>query len=116
MTLLATLAYAAQAASALASGMISDSWTKSGRSEGTMRRWMMIIPPLVQAVAIVGMLNADGMVQLGVLLCIAGIATGALSLNTFAVAQMFAGPRASGTWVGVQNAVGNTSVILGPLV
>jgi predicted MFS family arabinose efflux permease len=29
---------------------------------------------------------------------------------------MFAGPRASGTWVGVQNAIGNLSGIIGPPV
>jgi dipeptide/tripeptide permease len=29
---------------------------------------------------------------------------------------MFAGPRASGTWVGVQNAIGNMSGIIGPII
>ena len=29
---------------------------------------------------------------------------------------MFAGPRAAGTWVGVQNAIGNLSGIIGPIV
>jgi MFS family permease len=29
---------------------------------------------------------------------------------------MFAGPRASGTWVGVQNAFGNSSGILQPVI
>lgn len=48
---------------------------------------------------------------------IAGIATGSLSLNVYAVAQMFAGPRAAGSWIGFQNAVGNSfSGILGPIV
>ena len=50
------------------------------------------------------------------LLCLAGAATASLSLNLYAVAQMFAGPRASGTWVGVQNAIGNLSGIVGPIV
>jgi dipeptide/tripeptide permease len=50
------------------------------------------------------------------LLCLAGAASAALSLNLYAVAQMFAGPRASGTWVGVQNAIGNLSGIIGPVV
>jgi len=35
-------------------------------------------------------------------------------MNLYAVAQMFAGPRASGTWVGFQNALGNISGIIGP--
>jgi dipeptide/tripeptide permease len=50
------------------------------------------------------------------LLCLAGAATAALSLNLYAIAQMFAGPRASGTWVGVQNAIGNSSGIIGPVI
>ena len=28
--------------------------------------------------------------------------------------EMFAGPRASGTWIGFQNALGNISGIIGP--
>jgi MFS family permease len=55
-------------------------------------------------------------VTIGVLLCLAGAASAALSLNLYAVAQMFAGPRATGTWVGVQNAIGNLSGIIGPIV
>ena len=52
----------------------------------------------------------------GLLLCLAGAASASLSLNLYAVAQMFAGPRASGTWVGVQNAIGNLSGIVGPII
>ena len=36
--------------------------------------------------------------------------------HLYAVAQMFAGPRATGTWVGLQNAIGNSSGIIGPIV
>ena len=53
---------------------------------------------------------------IGLLLCLAGAASASLSLNLYAVAQMFAGPRASGTWVGVQNAIGNLSGIIGPII
>jgi MFS family permease len=81
-----------------------------------MRRWMMVLGQLVAGLAVLGIAFADGPLELGLLLCLAGIATGALSLNTYAVAQMFAGARAAGTWVGIQNAVGNTSGIFGPIV
>lgn len=47
---------------------------------------------------------------------IGGIAIGVSATNIFAVAQIFAGPRAAGSWVGVQNAFGNTSGIVGPIV
>jgi MFS family permease len=116
MTFLATLGFAAQAVAALTFGAVSDWWTRRGRSEDMVRRWMMLLGQLVAAAAVLGLAFVDGVTGLAVLLCIAGVATGALSLNTYAVAQMFSGPRAAGTWVGVQNAIGNLSGICGPIV
>jgi MFS family permease len=54
--------------------------------------------------------------SIGILLCLAGAASASLSMNLYAIAQMFAGPRASGTWVGFQNSLGNLSGIFGPIV
>ncbi|CAA9498479.1 MAG: Uncharacterized MFS-type transporter [uncultured Sphingomonas sp.] len=116
MTLLATLGYAVQAVAALAFGSISDWWTARGYSEGRVRRAMMFGGQLLAAVAVLGLAYATSNVQIGALLCLAGVATGALSLNTYAVAQMFAGPRAAGSWVGAQNAIGNLSGIFGPIL
>jgi MFS family permease len=116
MTVLATLGYGVQGACALAYGHFSDWWTRSGRSEAASRRGMMIVSQLVSAVAILGLAFAHDALVIGVLLCLAGAATAALSLNLYAVAQMFAGPRAAGTWVGFQNALGNLSGIIGPIV
>ena len=116
MTMLATLGYAVQGACALGYGHFSDWWTRSGRSEAACRRWMMVASQLLAAVAILGLAFAHSAVTIGMLLCLAGAASAALSLNLYAVAQMFAGPRASGTWVGVQNAIGNLSGIIGPIV
>ena len=116
MTLLATLGYAVQAIAALAFGSISDWWTARGYSEDRVRRAMMFSGQLLAAVAVLGLAYASSMVQIAALLCLAGVATGALSLNTYAVAQMFAGPRATGSWVGAQNAIGNLSGIFGPIV
>jgi MFS family permease len=116
MTLLATLGYAVQGACALGYGHFSDWWTRSGRSEAACRRWMMVTSQLLAAAAILGLAFAHSGVVIGALLCVAGAATAALSLNLYCVAQMFSGPRAAGTWVGVQNAIGNLSGIVGPIV
>ena len=116
MTFLATLGYAAQALAALLFGWVSDRWTASGRNEALVRRSMMIGGQLLAAAAVLGLAYAHSTVAIGVLLCLAGIATGALSLNTYAIGQMFAGPRATGTWIGFQNALGNVSGIIGPIV
>jgi MFS family permease len=116
MTMLATLGYAVQGACALGYGHFSDWWTRSGRSEAVCRRWMMVASQLLAAAAILGLAFAHSALAIGILLCLAGAASASLSLNLYAVAQMFAGPRASGTWVGVQNAIGNLSGIVGPIV
>jgi MFS family permease len=116
MTMLATLGYAVQAVCALSYGHFSDWWTRSGRSEAACRRWMMVISQLAAAGAILGLAFVHSAVGIGILLCLAGAASASLSLNLYAVAQMFAGPRASGTWVGVQNAVGNLSGMVGPII
>ena len=116
MTLLATLGYAVQGACALGYGHFSDWWTRSGRSEAACRRWMMVASQLLAAVRSSAWPSPTDAVTIGILLCLAGAASASLSLNLYAVAQMFAGPRASGTWVGVQNAIGNFSGIVGPIV
>ena len=71
----------------------------------------------VQGIAILGVLTADTPLAIGAWLCVAGVCTGSLSLNIYAVAQMFAGPKAAGSWIGFQNAFGNSfSGILGPIL
>lgn len=116
MTLLASLGYAVQGACAFAYGRISDWWTRSGRSEAACRRGMMVISQSAAAVAILGLAFAHSAVAIGLLLCLAGAASAALSMNLYAVAQMFAGRHAAGTWVGIQNALGNLSGIFGPII
>jgi MFS family permease len=116
MTWIATLGFAAQAVAALTFGYVSDWWTRRGHVEASVRRIMMIGGQLVAAGAVFALAYADTDAMLTLVLCVAGVATGALSLNTYAVAQMFSGPRAAGTWVGVQNAIGNLSGIFGPIL
>ena len=114
MAWLAALGYSVQGACALGYGHFSDWWTRSGRSEAICRRWMMVASQSLAAAALLGLAVAHSALGIAILLCLAGAATAALSLNLYAVAQMFAGPRASGTWVGFQNALGNLSGIIGP--
>ncbi len=116
MTLLASVGYGVQAIAAMTYGMVSDRWTRSGRSEATIRRTMMVVSQMLAAVAIFGIYSSQSVGALLFWLCLGGAATAALSLNLYAIAQMFAGPRAVGTWVGVQNAIGNLSGIFGPIV
>lgn len=116
MTMLATLGYAVQAVCAIAWGTLSDHWAKSGRSEPAIRRVMMAVAQVVLGASLIGIFVARDIPTIAVLLCVVGACCASLSLNLYAVAQIFAGPRASGTWVGIQNAVGNSSGILQPVI
>lgn len=116
MTLLATIGYVFQAMCALGFGRFSDWWTRSGHSEASCRRWMLAAGQLGLALAVLGLSIAHAPAEIGLLLCLAGGATATLSVNTYAVGQIFSGPRAAGTWMGVQNAIGNASGIFGPIL
>ena len=113
---IASIGYLAQGICAFAYGHFSDWWTRSGRSEAACRRWMMVGSQSLAAAAILGLAFAHSALSIALLLCLAGAATAALSMNLYAIAQMFAGPRATGSWVGFQNAIGNSSGIFGPIV
>lgn len=116
MTMLATAGYAVQAVAAIALGSVSDRWTQAGRSEAAIRRWMMIVGQLAFGACIAGIFIAHNLFVIALLLPTAGICIAAGSLNLYAVAQMFAGRRASGTWVGIQNSIGNVAGIIGPVI
>ncbi len=115
MTVLTTLSFTAQGVAALAAGRLSDRAVTRGRDEAALRRTTMAASQALVAVAIAGVWFAPGPWQMGVCLMLAGIGSGFISVNLFAVAQMFAGPRAAGGWVGMQNALGNAAGIIGPI-
>lgn len=116
MTLLTTLGFAAQGVVALVMGRMSDRWVSGGADEGTVRRWLMVIGQVIAAVALATVYFTANKVQLGAVLMLAGMASGLTSTNLFAIGQIFAGPRAAGGWIGVQNAIGNFAGIIGPIV
>ena len=76
----------------------------------------MVASQLLAALAIWGISQADGRAELALWLSLAGAASASLSLNLYAIAQMFCGPRAAGTWIGAQDAIGNLSGIFGPII
>lgn len=116
MTLVTTVGFAAQGAAALVTGRLSDQAVARGRDEAALRRAMMIAAQAMVGAAIAGVWFAQGLWQLGACLVVAGIGSGMITVNLYAVAQMFSGPRAAGGWVGLQNALGNVAGIVGPIL
>ncbi len=118
MTALTTLGFVMQGvAAALAVGHWSDRRVAAGADEGTLRRRLMIFGHLATAAAIGGiLLFRQDRLGTGGLADLAGIGTSQISTNLFAIGQIFAGPRAAGGWIGMQNSLGNISGIVGPIV
>ena len=116
MTVLTTLSFTTQGIVAITGGWLSDRMVARGADEGEVRRWLMIAGQLAIGTATAGIAIADGFTMLAVWLTVAGFGAGLIATNIFAVGQIFAGPRAAGSWMGVQNALGNISGIVGPIV
>jgi MFS family permease len=116
MTALTTLSFTMQGIVAFAGGWLSDRMVARGADEGEVRRWLMIAGQLAIGTATAGIAVADDYVMLALWLAVAGFGAGLIATNIFAVGQIFAGPRAAGSWMGVQNALGNISGIVGPIV
>jgi MFS family permease len=116
MTALTTLSFTTQGIVAIVGGWLSDHMVAKGANEGEVRRWLMIAGQLAIGTATAGIAIADGYAMLALWLAVAGFGAGLIATNIFAVGQIFAGPRAAGSWMGVQNALGNISGIVGPIV
>ena len=116
MTAMASAGFVAQGIAALVGGRLSDALVARGHDEARLRRATMIVSHLALGIAIMGVFLAQTAAAITGWLIVAGLVTGQISINIFAVAQIFGGPRSSGGWVGVQNTIGNTSGIVGPIL
>lgn len=116
MTYLATLGFVAQALSALAQGWISDRLVRAGWNEAALRRGLMVGGNVVMAAVTVGLMLARTPVEIGACLVVFGAASATGGVNLYAIAQIFAGPRASGSFIGIQNGLGNVPGIVMPII
>jgi MFS family permease len=108
MALMGFGAYALNAACALGMGWATDRWIRSGRSADTIYKGAMAALHIGGIGCMFGMAYLD-MFGLTIALFIFDVLLGIASPGYYAVAQIIAGPQATGRWVGVQNAIGNTA-------
>lgn len=116
MTGITTTVYLVQGAGALAWGWWSDWMVRRGADEGRLRKGLMAFYQTALAVAILGTAYASSTQGLFGWLLLAGAVGGIGGSNCYAIAQIYAGPRATGGWVGIMNGLGNTSGIVGPIL
>jgi MFS family permease len=113
MAVIASSAFLLNALSALFMGWATDRWIKGGRSANGVYKGLMAIAHVAGIVCMAGMVLlpvAGSIVALIIIQIVAGFA----SPGVFAIPQIIAGPTASGSWVGVQNAAGNLAGLIAP--
>jgi MFS family permease len=115
MGALGAATYVLGAVAAVTAGWLADRWIRRGMAPSMARIGMMITSNLLVAMCMVACGLGDARWAIAGLIC-SQAATGIGGFNLFAIGQSLAGPRGAGKWIGIQNAIGNTSGIVGPVV
>lgn len=116
MTLYATAAFAAQAVASLGWGMLADAQVRAGGDPAAVKRRLAVVAQLGSALGIAGIALAQGNGALLAALVVTGVFQGCLPTMVYALGQIYAGAKDAAGWIGVQNAIGSLSGIVGPIV
>jgi sugar phosphate permease len=106
--------YLADSLSVVATGWLLDAWTQHGASASKAYKTALIVSASGVGACLLGAGNAP-LGAAAVLLVAAGIMDGVNAPSVCSLVQHFAGPLASGRWMGVQNAVSNVAGIVAPI-
>jgi nitrate/nitrite transporter NarK len=115
MAAIASWAYLLNAMSALLMGWLADRWIRAGRSPTLIYKSIMAVTHLAGIVCMAGMVMLPETGSIASLFTFE-IISGCSYPGVFAIAQIIAGPKAAGRWVGVQNAVGNVAGLIAPAI
>eukprot|EP01037_Dinobryon_pediforme_P001575 gene1575-1601_t len=116
MTLFATATFAAQALASLGWGQLADALVRRGGRPAAVQRRLAMVAQLGSIAGIAGIALASGPGALLAALVVTGVFLGCLPTMVYALGQGYAGPRGVAGWIGVQNAIGSLSGIIGPVV
>jgi MFS family permease len=109
------LIYLVYAASSMATGAVCDRWMQAGGSANLVRKSTVIASHVLVGASLTTCAFGDAKVSVAGLF-VAAVAFGLNTPTIYAIGQTLAGPRAAGKWVGLQNCVGNSAGILGPII
>jgi MFS family permease len=115
MTRFQTLLYLVDAASCAATGWILDGWVRRGASMNLAYKSALVLSAAGVGACLIAASQAGATTGAWLLLG-TGLADGLTNPAVCSLTQRFAGPLASGRWMGVQNALSNTAGILAPIV
>jgi ACS family D-galactonate transporter-like MFS transporter len=110
---IAGIAFLMCAASSAITGALSDRWIAAGASPTRVRKTLLVTGLGGAGIILVLCVLASPSLSI-ILLFTASTLYGICNPNTFASAQILAGPLAAGKWMGFQNFVGNFAGIVAP--
>jgi MFS family permease len=115
MTYVTTGFYAMECFGVLASGWLLDRWIQRGASVSQAYKSALVVSAAGVGACLLAS-SALGLTGATLLLLAAGAMDGLNAPAVCSLVQHFAGPRASGRWMGVQNALSNTAGMIAPVV
>ncbi len=116
MTPMTSAFYVVDGASVLATGWLLDRWVRSGASLNRAYKTALAASSAGVGLCLIAASVVSGPVAAAAILLLTGILDGLNSPSNPSVTQTFAGPRATGRWMGLQNAVGNVAGMSAPVV
>ena len=115
MTRVQGFIWVADSLSMLAAGWLIDWWIRRGATASLAYKTALSLSAAGVGVCLLS-LSGAGAAAGALLLLATGVADGLNAPSVGALTQRFAGPLATGRWMGTQNAVSNTAGILAPSV
>ena len=116
MTYATTAFYVADGASILLVGYFLDRWVRRGASFNRAYKTALALSCAGVGLCLIASTVVTGLVAATALLLLTGVMDGFNSPSNPSVTQTFAGPTATGRWMGIQNAVGNVAGMTAPVV
>jgi MFS transporter, ACS family, D-galactonate transporter len=115
MTRVQSLIFVMDSASILAAGWLIDWWIRRGATPSLAYKTALSLSAAGVGLCLLS-LSGSGAAMGAALLLATGLADGLNSPSVGALTQRFAGPLATGRWMGTQNALSNTAGFLAPAV
>ena len=103
-------------ASVLATGYLLDRWILRGASFNRAYKTALCLSSAGVGLCLITSSMVTGLAGAAVILLLTGVLDGLNSPSNPSVTQTFAGPLATGRWMGIQNAVGNVAGMTAPVV
>ncbi len=116
MAPMVTAFYVFDGASVLLTGWLLDRWVSRGASLNRAYKTALALSSAGVGICLIASTRVSGLVAGAAILLLTGVMDGMNSPSNPSVTQTFAGPRATGRWMGLQNAVGNVAGMSAPVV